>query len=163
MCRILNPSLSDCQAGFRYGADEQAWVLFETLRLRKRLPCRQRRTFAAFVDIRKAFDTVWRDGLLHKLWRKGVTGRVWTICAALLSTTRSSARVGGRLTSSWGEVAGARQGAILSPLEFNVFIDDLVDAVSGAFPGVAVGVDAAAPRVHLLLYADDSDSGGLGA
>lgn len=59
LSRKLSPVLADCQAGFRYGADEQAWLLVESLRLRQRLPQSRRRALVAFVDIRKAYDTVW--------------------------------------------------------------------------------------------------------
>ena len=29
------------------------------------------------VNILKAYDTVWRDGLWYKLWDMGVKGRMW--------------------------------------------------------------------------------------
>ena len=149
------PGLSECQAGFRYGADEQAWALVETLRLRRRLPQRCRRTLVAFVDVPEALDTVWRDGLLHELWMRGVRGRAWVSCAALLRDTRSCARVRGTTTQQWTETSGVRQGAILSPIEFLVFIDDLAAEIHASCPGVALGPEPTAPRVRLLLYADD--------
>ena len=34
--------------------------------------------FACFLDVRKAFDTVWIDGLLYKLFSElGIKGRMW--------------------------------------------------------------------------------------
>ena len=151
----LCPQLADCQAGFRFGADEQAWLLFETLRLRQRLPRPLRKTFLAFVDVRKAYDTVWRDGLLHKLWQRGIRGSMWALCGAFLTRTSARARVNGCFTQSWDEENGVRQGAILSPLEFIVFLDDLYDALIAAYPGVLLGTDRDAPRLHVLFYADD--------
>ena len=47
----VDPRLDKSQAGFRWGSDVQFCSLFETLRLRQ-----GRRTFCAFLDIRKAFD-----------------------------------------------------------------------------------------------------------
>jgi hypothetical protein len=90
----FDPGLADCQAGFRFGADEQAWMLFEALRLRSCIPV-GRRTLVAFVDIRKAYDSIWRDGLLVKLWSRGVRGRLWALCAAFFGDTPSFVRIGG--------------------------------------------------------------------
>ena len=54
---IVDPILDDCQAGFRWGSDLQAYSFFETLSMR-----RHTRTYCAFMDIRKAFDVAWQDG-----------------------------------------------------------------------------------------------------
>ena len=34
-------------------------------------------TYAFFVDVQKAYDIVWRDGLWLKLWDMGVKGKMW--------------------------------------------------------------------------------------
>ena len=56
-----------------------------------------------FVDIRKAYDTAWREGLLVKLWAKGVRGHVWVLCNALLHRTSARARCAERAVGrgSW--------------------------------------------------------------
>ena len=33
----------------------------------------------AYLDVRKAFDTVWHEGLLVKMYKKGVTGHIWSM------------------------------------------------------------------------------------
>ena len=40
----------------------------------------QKVTLAAIIDLQKAFDKVWKDGLLVKLLRSGIQGRMyrWT-------------------------------------------------------------------------------------
>ena len=44
---------------------------------------------------------------------------------------------------------------MLGPLLFNILFDGISEAVRAACPGVALGRDIHAPRVTVLLYADD--------
>ena len=81
---ILVPALSPSQAGFQVGADQQAFALVEGLRTYLALRGRRSVPRVAFIDIRKAFDCVWRDGLLWKLCQRGVHGAEWHAVAALL-------------------------------------------------------------------------------
>ena len=45
--------------------------------------------YAFFLDIRKAGDTVWRDGLMFKLLKKGVTSRLCRVVSQLLLKSQS--------------------------------------------------------------------------
>jgi hypothetical protein len=94
-----------------------------------------------FLDIRKAFDKTWHDGLLHKLFRIGVQGNAWRWCRAFLADRRIRV-VQDDLATGWHRIsAGVPQGSVLSPFLFLVFINDIVDACQD--------------RAEVLLYADD--------
>ena len=54
-CAHILPQLDPSQGGFRRGADAMAFSLVHSLRLRH--------TFAAFIDIKKAFDSCWSKPL----------------------------------------------------------------------------------------------------
>ena len=44
------------------------------------MPERGNKVFSCFLDVRKAFDTVWIDGLLFKLFSEfGIRGRMWLV------------------------------------------------------------------------------------
>ena len=47
-------------------------------------------TYAFFLDVRKAYDTVWRDGLWVKLWDMGVKGRMWRVIKNMYEASRSA-------------------------------------------------------------------------
>ena len=141
----VNPRIDESQAGFRWGAEEQIYTLVETLRLRAR-----KTRLLCFVDVRKAFDAAWRDAVRVQLAAIGVTGSTWRVLDDLLGATCARVLVNGTLCEPWDERAGVRQGSALGPLLFNILLDGISAAVRAACPGVP-----RAPRVTLLLYADD--------
>ena len=147
---MVDPQLDESQAGFRFGAEEHVYTLAETLRVR----C-GRRTFCAFVDVRKAFDIAWRDAVLLKLAEIGVAGGTWAVIANLLTDTTARSVVNGSASSPWTESAGVRQESVLGPLLFNILFNGFAAAVRAACPGVALGNDGHAPGVTILMYADD--------
>ena len=58
------------QAGFRRDRStvDQLFILTEMIKNR-----RPKKTYVCFIDIQKAYDRVWRDGLWEKLYEYGMT------------------------------------------------------------------------------------------
>ena len=139
------------QAGFRSREEcaGQVITLYETVRRRQLegLP-----TFAAFVDFRKAYDTVPHNALLRKLDGLGVRGKTLDFIRALYGCSEARVRVGHHLSSSFPLKRGVRQGCPMSPMLFNVFINDILrhNGDNGvSIPGVAN------EKLSGLLFADD--------
>ena len=82
-------------------------ALVDTLRL-----CRHEHTFAAFIDIKKAFDSCWVEATLGRLFDFGVSGRLWHSLANFLCGTLSQVRLGGSVSPPWVD-SGFVQGRIL--------------------------------------------------
>ena len=88
------------------------------------------RIFTAFLDIKKAFDTVWHDALIRKLELLGVTGKILRLINNSYCDI-SSAVVANNVTSDWVPVLrGLRQGGCLSSLLYLAFFNDLLDTLS---------------------------------
>ena len=41
--------------------------------------CKSHKNYAAFIDLRKAFDTVWREGLFYKMSIAGIPNKIFQI------------------------------------------------------------------------------------
>ena len=110
---FLEPILDDEQGGFRWTRStvDQALTLKEILVQRKRSG---NATYLCFVDFRKAFDTVWHDGLWKRMWDSGIKGKPWRIIRNLYSSISSSVKVGGKTSRRVQMRQGVRQGSSLS-------------------------------------------------
>jgi hypothetical protein len=81
----------------------------------------------AFLDLARAFDSAWIDGLLVNVYDLGLTGRAWRWVRAFLSGRRLRV-VHAASFSDWFEMlAGTPQGAILSPALFIMFLHSICE------------------------------------
>lgn len=152
----MEPRMSEEQGGFRpkRSTTDQILTLNDTLVRRHRA---KKTTFLLFVDFRKAFDTVWRNGLWKRMWQVGIRGKAWRIIQAVYSDIRLSTLVDGDHTRFVPAEQGVRQGCPLSPVLFNIFIDELANMLKAKGLGLAFGGTELENRRKLcaLLYADD--------
>ena len=146
-----NGYIVDEQNGFRSGRSclDHIYILSTIIRNRK---ASSQSTFCAFIDFRKAFDWVNRDLLLYKLVTSfDIHGRLFNTLSTIYSSSNSQLRLNGILTNSFNVSSGVRQGDVMSPILFSMFLNDLATGVKN----LNCGVDINGSDVSILLYADD--------
>ena len=75
-------------------------------------------TRGVFLDISKAFDRIWHDGLLFIFKQNGVSRNLFQLVTSFLSDKYQRVLLNGQ-TSKWETIqAGAPQGSILGPIFF---------------------------------------------
>jgi hypothetical protein len=116
---------------------------------------RRRPVYACFIDVRKAYDLVWRDGLLARLWHVGVRGKMLRVIRAMYTSTTAAVLVNNFTTEPVELHHGVKQGDNLSPLLFNIFFDGLSEALSKVRTPAVPAVQLGDMQIRHLMYADD--------
>lgn len=142
----------DEQAGFR-PREECAGHVCALYEILKRRSLMGKRSYVAFVDIKKAYDTVPIEALLRKLELLGMSGKCLTFLQALYADPKIRVRAKHSLSMLVSQLRGLKQGCNASPLLFNIFINDIMAGCKDL--GVRlIGLDRNQREVG-LLFADD--------
>uniref|UniRef100_A0A1A8L2C0 Reverse transcriptase domain-containing protein n=1 Tax=Nothobranchius pienaari TaxID=704102 RepID=A0A1A8L2C0_9TELE len=120
--------LSNYQSGFRRGRNTMDPVLCLEHEVR-RAQINKESVVAVFFDIEKAYDTLWREGLLIKIKQMGIGGRMFKWIKNFLMGRQIQVRIGKILSEKFPVVNGTPQGSIVSPLLFSIMINDVFNGI----------------------------------
>ena len=119
--------LNDNQAGFRPNrcTTDQILKLVQQATDQLHSPAANTRTLTAFFDYEKAYDKVWRDGLIHKMLKMNLPSRFVKYTRHFLSGRKTRVEVNGVRSAPFRLDQGLPQGSSISPLLFLIFINDI--------------------------------------
>ena len=107
--------------------------------------------YSCFLDASKAFDRVNHYVLFDKLLKRGVPLYVVRILIFWYTSQTMYVRWNNVISSGFGVSNGVRQGGILSPYLFCVYMDDLSIKLNDIKVGCTIGTTL----INHLMYADD--------
>lgn len=136
---LTNKLLSKNQSGFRPGDSTINQLLSITTEIFNAFENLDE-TRAVFLDISKAFDKVWHEGLCFKLKQNGIDGNLLKLLSSFLADRKQRVVLNGTCSEWEGVLSGVPQGSVLGPLLFLIYINDLTDNINS----------------NIRLFADDS-------
>ncbi|KAK3779719.1 hypothetical protein RRG08_013674 [Elysia crispata] len=131
--------LDENQAGFRRHRSTVDQLVLFTQSVINAWHC-NRHTVAVFVDLKNAYDRVWKGGLLLKLQRYGINGRMYNWLKGFLSNRYIRTKVNGVYSRTRPSKEGLPQGSALSCTLFLCFLNYLGEVI---------------PTFNRLSFADD--------
>jgi hypothetical protein len=119
-----NDIISDAQFGFRKGRSTVD-AIFVLMSLIQNYLCNNKRLYVAFVDMMKCFDSIYRNALWLKLYKLGIRGKLLRIIRDMYQKVKSCVKCCNSYSDYFEYAVGLRQGEVISPLLFSMFVEDL--------------------------------------
>ena len=107
--------------------------------------------YSAMVDISKAFDKVNHSILINTLQSLSLPISVSNTIKNMFDNTYANVCVNGIYTSEWRIRNGTRQGGLLSPKFFALYINKMIEKISE----MEVGCNLAGIRTNIICFAND--------
>jgi len=141
---------SDLQFGFKSKSSTNmcTMVLKETI---SHYVKNQSSVYCTFLDASKAFDRVHYSKLFRLLVKRGLPACIIRILISLYTDNQVRVLWAGLTSDYFTTLNGVKQGGVLSPILFCVYIDDLLVRLSLTGAGCYIGLHF----TGALAYADD--------
>ena len=151
--QYVNLELPDVQAGFRKdrGTRDQianiCWIIIKAREF-------QRNIYFCFIDYSKDFDCVDHSKLWKILQQMGIPDHLICLLRNVYAGQEATVRTG-HGTTDWFQIGkGVRQGCILSPCLFNLYVEYIVR--NARLDETQAGIKVARRNINNLRYADDT-------
>ena len=119
-----NEVITDAQFGFK-GNHSTIDAIFILKHLIDTHIQSREKLYCAFIDLKKAFDSISRVGLWYKLIHAGIDGKLFRTIRSLYADVSLRVKCLTSLTDVFSCDIGLLQGEIMSPILFSLFLSDI--------------------------------------
>ena len=115
---------------------------------------RNGKIYACFIDFKKAFDSIWHVGLFVQLLKNNINGKFYQLIQNIYSKSSCFIKLGQKRTKTFDYNRGVRQGCIISPFLFNLYLNELPKLLDTTPHNDPIFLPNGS-KLSSLLYADD--------
>ncbi len=108
-------------------------------------------TFIAYIDFSKAYDRISQPLLWRKQKQSGVSQKFLQAIQSLYKDVKFSVKINGHYSEWFNVSVGLKQGCLISPMLFNLYIDEFISEIKDLNCGLYTEDEI----ISILLYADD--------
>lgn len=147
----LHSSIGQCIPNYQFGFKEKTSTIHPLTIITSNIQTSKligQRSAAVFLDISKAFDSVWHAGLLYKLMRLNCPRYLIYLLKDYLNQRRLQVKIKLNFSKEFTPQQGVPQGSPLSPMLYNVYCHDILSELENT--------NNFNPNLYILQYADDT-------
>lgn len=153
--KVIEPTLAEAQSGFRKGRCTQDHV-FTIKQIISKTMTHNKKVFFTFIDLEKAFDRVPRQKVWTSLMKRGVSPKLQRTIKSIYNNTRNYVISNNNISEEFITREGLRQGGVLSPVLFTIFMDDIIRNCERRTKALHVGYRNLQPiSISVCAFADD--------
>ena len=145
--------ISDAQAGGRKkrATTDHLLILKDVIRQHKR---RRKPLYLTFLDVTKAYDKAWLDGLLYNIYKRGVQGPTWNMIRKFNQNLKAVIKTRYGNTRPITIKDSIRQGGVLSVMMYSAMMDEIATRIEKENKGVPN--EKHNRKIGCLLWMDDA-------
>jgi len=110
-----------------------------------------------FIDFKKAFGRVWHEALWLTMLKHNFRPSIVSVLKSLYEHAKSTVLIGDKYSPWFKSNVGVRQGCVLSPTLFNIFLEQIMMDTLDSFDTFNSGVTIGGQTLTNLRFADDID------
>ena len=145
--------IAEEQAGFREKRSTMEQI-FNLRVLAEKCLDHQKELYHVFIDFKKAFDRVWHDALWATMKKYNISPKLIELTQQLYENATSAVFYNGSIGDWFRTTVGVRQGCLLSPTLFNIFLERIMTDALDDYTGT---ISIAGRPITNLRFADDID------
>ena len=143
--------ITEAQAGGKKGVAtvDHILVLKETIKDNQK---NKKPTYLTFLDVTKAYDKAWIQGIMHIMYKRGLTGPTWTLTNNLNTNLTARIQTKHGLTREIQIKDSIKQGGVLSVTQYAVLMDEINKTIEA---NIRTENNTENQQTQCLLWVDD--------